>query len=98
MNYAGLGVEEFGSVYELLLDYHPHVTCDPPCFALVAGSERKATGTYYTPPSLVQELIRSALIPIIEERLATAQRMQMRMASGGRSPCRPCDPIATWKS
>jgi hypothetical protein len=48
VNYAGLDVEELGSVYEALLDYHPHVSLDPPSFELVAGSERKTTGSYYT--------------------------------------------------
>ncbi|WP_029214558.1 Eco57I restriction-modification methylase domain-containing protein [Kallotenue papyrolyticum] len=38
-------------------------------FDLVAGTERKTTGSYYTHPSLVQELIRSALEPVIAERL-----------------------------
>jgi hypothetical protein len=69
VNYAALDVEEFGSVYESLLDFHPQVTLDPPEFALVTGSERKQTGSYYTPPELVRELIESALVPVIEERL-----------------------------
>ena len=69
VNYAALDVEEFGSVYESLLDFHPQVTLDPPEFALVTGSERKQTGSYYTPPELVRELIESALVPVMEERL-----------------------------
>ena len=35
-----------------------------------AGNERKTTGSYYTPDSLVKELIKSALDPVIEARLA----------------------------
>jgi hypothetical protein len=38
--------------------------------ASVAGNERKLTGSYYTPDSLVQELIQSALVPVIDERIA----------------------------
>jgi hypothetical protein len=72
VNYAGLDVEELGSVYESLLDYHPHTALDPPRFELLKGSERKTTGSYYTPPALVQELIKSALVPVVEERLAAA--------------------------
>ncbi|MBN0581791.1 N-6 DNA methylase, partial [Pseudomonas aeruginosa] len=34
------------------------------------GNARKLTGSYYTPDSLVQELIKSALDPVIEQRLA----------------------------
>ena len=33
------------------------------------GNARKTTGSYYTPDSLVQELIKSALDPVIEDRL-----------------------------
>jgi hypothetical protein len=39
-------------------------------FDLVAGTERKTTGSYYTRPELVQELITSALDPVIAERVA----------------------------
>lgn len=33
------------------------------------GTERKSTGSYYTRPELVHELIKSALEPVIEERI-----------------------------
>jgi hypothetical protein len=72
VNYAGLDVEELGSVYEGLLEYHPHVDRERWTFDLVAGSERKQTGSYYTPHALVMELIDSALVPVMEERLAKA--------------------------
>jgi hypothetical protein len=36
----------------------------------VKGNARKLSGSYYTPDSLVQELIKSALDPVIEQRLA----------------------------
>ena len=77
VNYAALDVEEFGSVYESLLEFHPTVDHDAtgqPEFKLIVGSERKATGSYYTPPELVNELIQSALEPVIRERLATRPR------------------------
>jgi hypothetical protein len=61
-----------GSIYESLLDYHPQVSHDHLGFALAAGSERKSTGSYYTPPELVRELIESALVPVMRERLAAA--------------------------
>jgi len=73
VNYAHLDVEELGSIYESLLEYHPEVSLAPPRFALVFGSERKATGSYYTPPELVRELIESALVPVIEDRLKGAR-------------------------
>jgi SAM-dependent methyltransferase len=73
VNYAALDVEELGSVYESLLDYRPLVELDAPRdkrFRLVYGTDRKSTGSYYTSPELVKELIRSALDPLIAERLA----------------------------
>ncbi len=76
VNYAHLDVEEFGSVYESLLDYRPvvaDVSGDQPRFCLAAGTERKQTGSYYTPPELVRELIESALVPVIDQRLAQAK-------------------------
>ncbi|MCX8207857.1 MAG: N-6 DNA methylase, partial [Methanothrix sp.] len=70
VNYAALDVEELGSVYESLLDYHPWInTTGVPAFELHPGSERKSTGSYYTPAELVGELVRSALEPVVEARL-----------------------------
>ena len=75
VNYAALDVEELGSVYESLLDYHPQIIADGAAlrFELAYGSERKATGSYYTPPDLVGALIRATLDPVIAERLAPAR-------------------------
>jgi len=74
INYAALDVEELGSVYESLLEFHPvFIEKDGELnFDLVYGTERKSTGSYYTPPELVQELIKSALVPVIEDRLKKA--------------------------
>ncbi|MCC5636270.1 DUF559 domain-containing protein [Nostoc sp. CHAB 5844] len=69
VNYAGLDIEELGSVYESLLDFHPEVNLKNYEFKLVFGSERKTTGSYYTPPQLVGQLIKTALEPVIEEKL-----------------------------
>ncbi|MEJ5241175.1 MAG: DNA methyltransferase [Anaerolineales bacterium] len=81
VNYAALDTEELGSVYESLLDYHPVITFDGrgmPHFELAPGSERKSTGSYYTPPQLVSELVRSALEPVIEEKLRAAEQESER--------------------
>jgi len=74
VNYAALNVEELGSVYESLLDFHPVVREEGGrlLFELVPGQERKSTGSYYTRPELVQELVKSALEPVLEERLSQA--------------------------
>ena len=75
VNYSALDVEELGSVYESLLDFQPAFAeqTDGMIFELRTGSERKSTGSYYTRPELVRELIESALVPVIQDRLARAK-------------------------
>jgi len=67
VNYRHLDVEELGSVYESLLDLQPVVeeNAGRLRFHFETGTERRSTGSYYTPPALVQELIKSALEPLI---------------------------------
>jgi len=58
VNYRDLNVEELGSVYEGLFDLHPSLRTNGGGvlhFDFVRGSERKTTGSYYTPSSLVCE-------------------------------------------
>ena len=71
INYRNLGPEELGSVYESLLEMHPEINLEAGYFKLnvVSGSERKTTGSYYTPSSLVNCLLDSALEPVIEAAL-----------------------------
>jgi hypothetical protein len=88
INYSGLDVEELGSVYESLLDFQPVFVNQEAGlkFDLRTGSERKSTGSYYTRPELVRELIESALVPVMEDRLAQAKRAgSPRLLSGDRS-------------
>ena len=75
VDYKNLGSEELGSVYQGLLEMHPRINADAGSFELdiAAGNERKTTGSYYTPDSLVQCLLDSALEPVIAERLAKAK-------------------------
>ena len=67
VNYAALNVEEFGSVYEGLLEYKPKFTWESTHlhFGLFRGEERSATGSHYTPDDLVQPLIRHSLDHLI---------------------------------
>ena len=85
INYRDMDTEELGSVYESLLELVPVVQVEhrPWRFAFLGdpqpgsepaqekqrGSARKTSGSYYTPDSLVQELIKSALEPVIERTL-----------------------------
>ena len=69
VDYKNLGAEELGSVYESLLELHPQLHLEAAEFLLdtAAGNERKTTGSYYTPDSLIQCLLDSALNPVLEE-------------------------------
>ncbi|VBQ94376.1 Type I restriction-modification system methyltransferase subunit [Burkholderia pseudomallei] len=84
VNYRDMGPEELGSVYESLLELVPDLqglahsssarlafVGDEVADASTKGNTRKLTGSYYTPDSLVQELIKSALEPVIEQTLKT---------------------------
>lgn len=70
-NYGALNVEEFGSVYEGLLEYEPVILPNgtQTSFAFKAGDERANTGSHYTPDELVQPLIKHSLDYLIAERL-----------------------------
>lgn len=69
VDFKNLGSDEFGSVYESLLELHPEINVDTGSFALTtaAGSERKTTGSYYTPTSLINCLLDTALDPVLAE-------------------------------
>jgi hypothetical protein len=69
VDYKNLGAEELGSVYESLLELHPDLNTDIATFELstAGGHERKTTGSYYTPTSLINCLLDSALEPVIAE-------------------------------
>jgi len=71
VNYAALNVEEFGSVYEGLLEYKPvfHKHGSDIEFTFEKGGERAATGSHYTPDDLVQPLIKHSLNYLIAECL-----------------------------
>ena len=86
--------EEFGSVYESLLELIPILSDGGRTFSFLGeadedavdhsaakaaarnsktgakGNERKTTGSYYTPDSLVQLLLKEALNPVIDRKVA----------------------------
>ena len=68
VNYAALNVEEFGSIYEGLLEFDACIekTADSLRFSFTKGDDRGKTGSHYTPEELVQPLIEHALEPLIE--------------------------------
>ncbi|MCX7751115.1 MAG: N-6 DNA methylase, partial [Candidatus Bipolaricaulota bacterium] len=92
VNYAALDVEELGSVYESLLDLEPVLSEHGGAleFEFGVGTERKSTGSYYTPRELVHELVESALVPVLQDRLQgcrTAEEKEQAILS-----LKVCDP------
>lgn len=67
IDYRNLGSDELGSVYEHLLELHPEISGEAFELRSAAGNERKKTGSYYTPASLIACLLDSALDPVIDE-------------------------------
>lgn len=66
VRYRDLGATEFGSVYESLLELRPEqAQAERFVLQTAAGNDRKTTGAYYTPDSLVQCLLDSALDPLL---------------------------------
>ncbi|MCF0221486.1 MAG: SAM-dependent DNA methyltransferase, partial [Fibrobacter sp.] len=88
-DYRNMGTEEFGSVYESLLELVPNVNTETKTFSFVGvgdengivedgstkGNARKLSGSYYTDASLVQSLIKTALVPAIERKLRAEEEM-----------------------
>lgn len=75
IDYKNMGTEELGSVYESLLELVPTVDMPARVFRFIgveddestAGNARKTTGSYYTPSFLVDQLVKTALVPVLEK-------------------------------
>lgn len=88
-DYRNMGTEEFGSVYESLLELVPHVDLTAKSFSFVGigdengideegsttGNARKTSGSYYTNAELVNSLIKSALEPGLIGKIERAEEM-----------------------
>jgi hypothetical protein len=81
IDYRDLGVEQLGAVYETVLEYEPAAGDPPQPAANVAGpavrlrrggNRRKATGSFYTPRSVTEYLVRRALHPLVDGANADA--------------------------
>ncbi|MEQ8322447.1 MAG: N-6 DNA methylase [Rhodospirillales bacterium] len=71
INWRDMATEELGSVYEGLLELVPVREQGGLVFGFAGGDEargnaRKTSGSYYTPDSLVQALLDSALDPVLD--------------------------------
>jgi len=78
VNWRAMETEELGSVYESLLELQPQLGDDGKSLVFASdaaeqkGNQRKTTGSYYTPDSLVQALLDTALDPVLDKTEAEA--------------------------
>lgn len=91
-DYRNMGTEEFGSVYESLLELVPRVDLTAKSFSFVGigdengideegsttGNARKTSGSYYTNAELVNSLIKSALEPGLLGKIERAENLAKR--------------------
>ena len=69
VDWKHLGAQELGSIYESLLELQPEIEGNTFRLQASQGNDRKTTGSYYTPTSLIECLMESALDPVIERAL-----------------------------
>lgn len=83
VDYRNMGAEELGSIYESLLELVPKHSAVDSTFELVnrLGNDRKKTGSYYTPTSLIENLLDSTLDPVIDD---AQKRGEAKAAAGGK--------------
>ena len=99
ISFRDLGVEELGAVYETVLDYEPRSKHRSPrrrsrhaagrratVRLSTGGTRRKGTGSFYTPRSLTEFLVRATLHPLVEhassEQILGLRVLDPAMGSG----------------
>ena len=78
VNYRDIGSEEIGSLYEGILELVPSYSEGSRQLTLVgaAGNNRKTTGSYYTPSTLVDKQVESALDPLLDRATKATDPVQ----------------------
>ncbi|OBI02834.1 restriction endonuclease, partial [Mycolicibacter heraklionensis] len=78
VDYRNLDSEELGGMYEGLLAYTPRYHADDRTFTLdtATGSDRKKSGSYYTPSALIALVLDEALDPLIAEAVHSPDPQQ----------------------
>ena len=91
VDFAHLGAEELGGIYEGLLELHPSFDAAERTYSLSAGAgnERKTTGSYYTPTPLVDLVLNTALDPVLDRATSTGTPTEQEVAL---LALRVCDP------
>ena len=86
VSYGDLGVEQLGGIYERLLDVEPSPSPLPGAPALVRAETRKTSGSFYTPRSLTELVVRRTLAPLVEgaasDQILSLRVLDPAMGSG----------------
>ncbi len=82
--------EELGAIYESFIELFPVLGANG-VFELqaAAGNQRKKTGSYYTPASLVETLLDSALEPVLDAAVEGKSRASQEQALLELKVCDP---------
>lgn len=71
IRFHDLGVEQLGAVYERVLEYEA-IRSGPRLNLRPTSTERKTTGSFYTPRPITEFLVRRTLGPLVEGRSSEA--------------------------
>ena len=66
LDYAGLETRHLGEIYEHLMERYLHVKNNK-IVEQSSSNERKASGSYYTPPEIVNYILKSSINPLVEK-------------------------------
>jgi len=71
VDFKNLGSARVGGIYESLLARTPQISTDGAkvTFAEFSGNDRKTSGSYYTPDSVVEHLLDLALAPVVADAI-----------------------------
>ena len=83
IDYRDLGVEQLGAVYQSVLEFVPALSDSsrplaPRIHLRRGGGRRKTTGSFYTPQSITDYLVRRTLHPLVEHASAE-EILQLRI-------------------
>ena len=84
VNFRDLSVSELGTLYESLLERRPTLR-NGQVEVQLQPLARKDTGSYYTPPELVNLIVEETLGPLVREREERFRQMAQSLASDTRA-------------
>ena len=91
INWCSISAKELGSIYESLLELHLEIDTTKQSLTVSSkeGHERKSTGSYYTPDSLIECLLNATLQPAISKACKNKIKKEQESAL---LKLRICDP------